>query len=158
PNGAGSSISEAEASMPTLKLSQTIDRPASEVFAVILDVANLAKWNPTIRSARKISGGEPGEGTQFEMEVDGFGNVPQTLEEVQRDRSARYVPHFKAMSGGHRFLLTAQGQKTQVDHELEMTPKGLFVLMTPLMGMMGRKNLRRTADALKQYVEGRQET
>jgi hypothetical protein len=34
-----------------------------------------------------------------------------------------------------------------------MKPKGVFVLMTPFMGMMGRKNLRRTADALKQYLE-----
>ena len=139
--------------MPTFKLSQTIERPASDVFAAIVDVANLAKWNPTIKSSRKLSEGAPAEGTRFEMEIQGFGNVPQTLEEVQRDKSARYVPHFNAMSGGHRFLLTAQGPKTQVDHELEMTPKGVFVLMTPFMGMMGRKNLRRTADALKQYLE-----
>src|SRR5262249_49321304 len=107
----GSSIfSRGRGPMPTLKLSQTIDRPASAVFAVIVDVANLARWNPTIKSARKLSEGEPGEGTRFEMEVQGFGNVPQTLEEVHRDRSARYVPHFKAMSGGHRFLLTAEGE------------------------------------------------
>jgi uncharacterized protein YndB with AHSA1/START domain len=144
-----------EAHMPTLKLSQIIERPASDVFSVIVDVANLARWNPTIKSARKVSDGEPAEGTRFEMEVQGFGNVPQTLEEVQRDRSARYVPHFKAMSGGHRFLLTAQGAATRVDHELEMTPKGIFKLMAPFMARMGRKNLRRTADALKEYVESR---
>jgi hypothetical protein len=139
--------------MPVLKLSQIIDRPAAQVFGVIADVANLAKWNPTIKSASKTSPGESGEGTQFVMEVEGFGNVPQTLEEFERDRRARYVPHFKVMSGGHRFLLTPQGDKTQVDHELEMSPKGFYVLMTPFMSMMGRKNLRRTADALKQYVE-----
>jgi hypothetical protein len=139
--------------MPLLKLSQVIDRPAAQVFAVIADVANIAKWNPTIKSARKTSAGEDGEGTQFEMEVDGFGNVPQTLEEFERDRRARYVPHFKVMAGGHRFLLTAEGDKTRVDHELEMSPKGFYVLMSPFMGMMGRKNLQRTADALKKYVE-----
>jgi hypothetical protein len=139
--------------MPILKLSQVIDRPAADVFAVIADVANIAKWNPTIKSARKVSQGENGEGTQFEMEVQGFGNVPQTLEEFERNRRARYVPHFKVMSGGHRFLLTDEGAKTRVDHELEMKPKGFYVLMTPFMGMMGRKNLQRTADALKHYVE-----
>jgi uncharacterized protein YndB with AHSA1/START domain len=139
--------------MPLLKLSQVIDRPVPQVFAVIADVANLAKWNPTIKSARKTSAGDVGEGTQFEMEVDGFGAVPQTLEEFERDRRARYVPHFKVMAGGHRFTLTAEGDKTRVDHELEMSPKGFYVLMSPFMGMMGRKNLQRTADALKKYVE-----
>jgi hypothetical protein len=139
--------------MPLIKLSQVIDRPAHEMFEVIADVANLAKWNPTIKSARKLSEGPPGEGTRFVMEVDGFGAVPQTLEEFQKDERARYVPHFKVMSGGHRFLLTARGEKTQVDHELEMSPKGLYALMSPFIWIMGRKNLKWTADALKKYVE-----
>src|SRR5262245_2237311 len=139
--------------MALIKLSQVIDRPAREVFAVIADVANLAKWNPTIKSARKLSDGPAGEGTRFEMELGGFGAVQHTLEEFQKDARARYVPHFKVTSGGHRFTLIAEGEKTRVDHELEMKPKGIYVLMSPLMGVMGRKNLKRTADALKQYVE-----
>src|SRR5262245_41313466 len=139
--------------MPLIKLSQVIDRSVADVFAVIADVANLATWNPTIKSARRLSGGPVGEGTRFEMEIAGFGKVPHTLEEFQRDARARYVPHFKVTSGGHRFLLTAEGARTRVDHELEMRPKGIYVLMSPLMGIMGRKNLKRTADAPKQYVE-----
>jgi uncharacterized protein YndB with AHSA1/START domain len=141
--------------MPVIKLSQVIDRPADDVFRVLADVSNLAAWNPTIKSARKLSDGPAGEGTRFEMEIDGFGAVPHTLEEFRPNEQARYVPHFKVTSGGHRFRLTAQGQKTTVEHELEMSPKGWYVLMSPLMGMMGRKNLRRTADALKQYVEAK---
>jgi hypothetical protein len=87
--------------MPTLTLSQTINRPARDVFDVLADVANLAKWNPTITAARKISPGEARDGTEFEMTVRGFGRVPQTLEEFEQDRRARYVPHFGAMTGGH---------------------------------------------------------
>jgi len=139
--------------MAVLKLSQVIDRPVHEVFQAIADVANLAAWNPTIKSARKLSDGPPGEGTRFEMELDGLGAVPHTLEEFRLDARARYVPHFKVTSGGHRFMLTAHGERTKVDHELEMTPKGFYVLMSPFLGMIGRKNLRRTADALKKYVE-----
>ena len=139
--------------MPTLRLSQTIERPASDVFGVLVDVANIAKWNPTVTASRQLSAGAARNGTQFEMTVRGFGNVPQTLEEVEPNRRARYVPHFQAMAGGHRFMLTAQGAQTQVDHELEMVPQGWFKLFGPLMGMMGRKNLRATADALKKYVE-----
>jgi uncharacterized protein YndB with AHSA1/START domain len=140
--------------MPILRLSQTIERPANDVFSVIADFDKLATWNPAIKGARQISPGDPGEGTRFEMTVQGFGNVPQTLEEFEKDRRARYVPNFGVMTGGHRFLLTAEGARTRVDHELEMTPRGLFKLMTPMMVMMGHKNLRRTAEALKRHVEG----
>ena len=34
-----------------------------------------------------------------------------------------------------------------------MNPKGLFRLFSPLMGMMGRRNPRDTADALQRYLE-----
>jgi hypothetical protein len=139
--------------MPLLRLSQVIDRPADQVFQVLMDVGNLATWNPTINGARKVSDGSSREGTRFEMDLDGFGSVPHTLEEVRENAQARYVPHFKATSGGHRFVLVAQGGQTRVEHELEIRPKGIYVLMSPFMGMMGRKNLRRTADALKTYVE-----
>ena len=57
------------------------------------------------------------------------------------------------LSGGHRFLFTAQGSATRIDHELEMTPKGLFKIFSPLMGMIGAKNLRGTAAALQRYLE-----
>jgi len=139
--------------MAILRLSQTIDRLPAEVFSVIAEVANLAKWNPTITGSRKVSDGPARSGTQFEMNVRGFGNVPQTLEEFDQDKRARYVPHFKAMTGGHRFLLTPVGSRTQVDHELEMVPHGWYRLFSPFMGMMGRRNLRATADALKRHVE-----
>jgi len=40
-----------------------------------------------------------------------------------------------------------------MDHELEMTPKGVFKFFSPLMGMVGGKNLRDTANALQTYLE-----
>jgi hypothetical protein len=34
---------------------------------------------------------------------------------------------------------------TRVDHELEMIAQGYFKVFSPMMGMIGRKNLRGTA-------------
>lgn len=58
------------------------------------------------------------------------------------------------MTGGHLFTFTQNGDLTRVDHELVMTPRGVWKLMTPLMGFMGKRNLRRTADALQRHLEG----
>ena len=141
--------------MPVLKLSQVIQRPVEEVFATVVDVSRFPEWNPTTRAARRLDQGELGEGSRFELEIAGFGKTFQELREFQPNRQVKLVPEMKQITGGHRFKFSREGSGTRIDHELEMFPRGLFVLMSPLMGMMGRKNLRATADALQRYVEGR---
>ena len=139
--------------MALVKRTQVINRPVEEVFQTVIDVANFPKWNPTTASARKLSPGQIGEGTRFELEIRGFGKVPQELKEFVKNERVRLVPTMSLMSGGHRFVFTAQGASTRIDHELEMTPKGWFKIFSPLMGMMGKKNLRETANALQKYLE-----
>jgi len=143
--------------MAIQKLTQVIDRPIGEVFSTIIDVANFPRWNPTTPSARKLTPGETGEGTQFELEIKGIGKALQELREFTPNKQVRLLSSMKmpagGMAGGHRFILTAEGNKTRIDHELEMTPKGIFRIFAPLMGVMGRKNLRGTAKALQDYLE-----
>jgi uncharacterized protein YndB with AHSA1/START domain len=137
-----------------LTLTQVIDRPVEDVFATVIDAGEFASWNPTIRSSRKLSAGPPVEGSRFEWKLRGFGWVRQELREFDRDRRVRIVPDMRAMSGGHRFTFSDMGGgSTRVDHELEMTPRGFFKLLAPMMAMTGRKNLTATADALKRHVE-----
>ena len=135
------------------KLTQVIDRPIGEVFSTIIDVANFPRWNPTTPNARKLTPGGIGEGTQFELEIKGLGKVLQELREFRPNKQVRLVSDTKMVAGGHRFILTAEGNQTRIDHELEMTPKGVFKIFIPLMGMMGKKNLRDTANALQRYLE-----
>jgi hypothetical protein len=139
--------------MAVLTLSQEIQRPVHDVFTTVVDIGDFASWNPTITSSRQFTPGAPARGTQGEWELRGFGKVRQELEEFEPDRWVRIVPHTRAISGGHRFTLTDLGGTTRVDHELEMTPKGMFKLMAPMMKRTGRKNLAATADALKRHLE-----
>src|SRR5262252_9549420 len=139
--------------MAIQKLTQVIDKPIGEVFGTIIDVANFPRWNPTTPNARKLTPGETGEGTQFELEIRGFGKVLLELREFKPNKQVRLVPNMKMMAGGHRFILTAEGNQTRVDHELEMTPKGFFRIMSPFLGVMGKNNLRDLADALQRYLE-----
>jgi uncharacterized protein YndB with AHSA1/START domain len=133
--------------------SQVIEAPVEEVFETIVHGGDFAAWNPTIRASRALDERPPGNGARFEWELRGFGKVVQELQEFERPRLVRIVPHIKQMQGGHRFRLTAQDDSTRVDHELEMRPRGAFVLFAPVMGMIGRKNLRDTANALQARLE-----
>jgi len=141
--------------MAILTRTQIIKAPVGEVFGTVVDGGNFAGWNPTIRSSRRLNEGEIGEGTRFEWDLRGFGKVVQELREFDRNKQVRIVPHIKMLSGGHRFRFTPQGDATRIDHELEMIPKGPFRLFAPIMGMIGRKNLRDTANALQIHLEKR---
>ncbi len=141
--------------MAILTRTQIIKAPVGEVFGTVVDGGNFAGWNPTIRSSRRLNDGEIGEGTRFEWDLRGFGKVVQELREFDRNKQVRIVPHIKMLSGGHRFRFTPQDDATRIDHELEMTPKGPFRLFAPIMGMIGRKNLRDTANALQVHLEKR---
>jgi uncharacterized protein YndB with AHSA1/START domain len=137
----------------TLRLTQTIDRPAADVFAAIVDLESFPRWNPTTKSARKLSPGETGEGTRFELTIRGFGRTIQELRGFERDRRVTLVPHIKVLGGGHTFVLTPDDGRTRVDHELEMIPKGAVRVFGPLVKILGRRNLAKTAAALKSRVE-----
>jgi len=139
--------------MAIVKRTQVIHKPVEEVFRTVVDVANFPKWNPTTPGARKLTSGEIGEGTRFELEIRGFGKVLQELREFECNKQVRLVPTIRFFTGGHRFVFSAQGDSTRIDHELEMTPKGVFRIFSPLMGMLGGKNLRDTANALQTYLE-----
>ena len=138
--------------MAILIRSQVINAPIDDVFDAIVDGGNFASWNPTIRASRQLDQAPPGDGTRFEWDLRGFGKVIQELQEFARPQQVRIVPHTKQMEGGHRFRLTDQGESTRIDHELEMHPKGAFVLFAPVMGMIGRKNLKDTANALQAHL------
>jgi uncharacterized protein YndB with AHSA1/START domain len=139
--------------MAVIRRTQVINAPIDAVFAVIVDGGNFASWNPTIRASRRLDAGETGEGSRFEWDLRGFGKVEQELRDFDRPREVRIVPHMKQMVGGHRFRLSSEGDQTRIDHELVMDPQGLFVLFTPMMGMIGRKNLKDTASALQAHIE-----
>jgi hypothetical protein len=37
---------------------------------------------------------------------------------------------------------------------VEIRPKGVFILFAPMMGLIGRKDLRDTANGLQAHLEG----
>ncbi len=141
--------------MAIFKLTQIIKKPVEEVFDTVVHIENFPKWSPRNPSARKLSEGEIGEGTRFELEIKGFGMVSQELQEFKRNRQVRVVPHIKMFTGGHRFIFTAQSNNTRIDHEIEMNPKGFYILFAPIMWMTGKKNLKETIEALQKYLESR---
>jgi uncharacterized protein YndB with AHSA1/START domain len=132
---------------------QVINKPVEEVFDLLADAGSYAQWNPTIRSSRWLDGEPHGNGARFEWGLRGLGMVVQELGEFEPHVQLRIVTDLKPVKGGHRFRLTANGDATRIDHELEITPNGIFRLFAPMLVMNGRKSLRDTANAINARFE-----
>lgn len=78
--------------MAIIRRSQMIRRPVEEVFRTIIEVDQFPRWNPTTPGARKLTPGEISEGTQFELEIRGFGKVLQELREFEPNRRVSSYP------------------------------------------------------------------
>ena len=84
--------------MAEYRISQVIRRPVADVFNTVIHLEQFPSWNPARNpSGRRVSGGEIGEGSRFELEIKGFGIVRQELQEFFRQHGVRSV----AMSEGN---------------------------------------------------------
>lgn len=145
----------------TFTMSQTITRPVGEVFATAVSLDEFPRWSPRNPWATKLTPGQIGEGTQFQMGIKGFGKVTNELREFQASKRVVVVPLIKMFDGGHRWIFTDLGDgSTRIDHELEMRPKGVYRLMGPLLRANGKKTVRETAAArsLRERLESQPST
>ena len=140
--------------MAVITRTQVINKPVGEVFDLLADLGSWAKWNPTIRSSRWVDDQTIGNGARFEWGLRGIGKVVQELGEFEPNVRLRIVTDLRPVKGGHRLRLTANGDTTRIDHELEIIPRGIFRLFAPMLVMNGRKNLRDTANAIQTHFEG----
>ena len=139
--------------MSLITRTQFIKKPVDEVFKVVADGASWADWNPTVRASRRLDAGPIGNGARFEWQLRGVGKVVQEFQEFEPNTRVRFVTHVKTIKGGHLFCFSPQGEETRIDHEVEIRPKGVFMLFAPMMGLIGRKDLRDTANALQAHLE-----
>jgi Polyketide cyclase / dehydrase and lipid transport len=140
--------------MAVITRTQVVNKPVDEVFDVLADLGSWAKWNPTVLSSRWLDDQPHRNGSRFEWGLRGVGKVVQELGEFEPHVHLRIVTDLKPVKGGHRMSLTATGDATRIDHELEIIPRGIFRLFAPMLVMNGRRNLRDTANAIENHFEG----
>jgi hypothetical protein len=91
------------------RMTQTIRRPVDEVFGTAVRLDEFPRWSPRNPWAKKLTPGEIGEGTRFQMVIKGFGKVTNELREFEPNRRVMVVPLNKMFDGGHRWVFTELG-------------------------------------------------
>ncbi|HEX9134463.1 MAG TPA: SRPBCC family protein [Ktedonobacteraceae bacterium] len=142
--------------MPQIEREIVINRPVEEVFDFLADGRNEPHYNPHMLRAEQTSAGPVGPGTQFRTEVTTRGRSMEMIYEITAyERPLRLagrtlkgpiavqsIETFASVPGGTHFSWV-----------MELEPRGLLKLISPLVVRMMGRNLDTLLANIKRLLE-----
>ena len=130
-----------------------IERPVEEVFDYFTDISNDPSWNPFVKEAKKTSTGPLGVGTTFFVVRKMSG--PMDIEYTEYVRPTRWALRGTGRSASITFIaeFTCADSGTEMAISMGLQPKGVFVLLTPVMRSQLGQQIDQVHEALKRKLE-----
>jgi carbon monoxide dehydrogenase subunit G len=130
-----------------------IERPAEVVWDYFTDVSHDPEWNPSAIKVRRTSDGPLGIGSTFHVVRKMSG--PMDLEYTEYSRPLRWS--LRGVGRGMSFTYAADlkpsGPGTELTSEMNLEPKGVYAVASPLIRMVTKKQLEQVHAALKRKLE-----
>jgi len=135
-----------------------IARAVEEVFDFVADERNEPKYNSCMVRVEKVTPGPVGEGTRWVASVESRGRPLDLAMEVTEYNRPYRLGSTTSMSaakihGAVTFEPHPAGTRMRWSWDLQ--PKGVFKLLTPVIGRMGRRQEEEIWAGLKRYLEER---
>ena len=141
-----------------IHLQRTVNAPVAEVFDRLADIEGHNRWMPRKgsirRESRQTSPGPPQVGTTYE-DVTVMGRMPGEI--VELDPPRRLVYHWwdstssgkVTTEGWPGYTLEAVDDRTTlVRHDARLRARGVWVLATPVLRLVARRERTAVLDAL----------
>jgi uncharacterized protein YndB with AHSA1/START domain len=137
-----------------------IARPVDEVFDFVADERNEPGYNPRMVRAEHVSSVPIGAAAQFQTELRTMGRtMPMTVEFTRFERprllASKTTSSIMETEGALTFESVAAG--TRMRWSWDVRPRGALKLLTPLVGLLGRRQERAIWSELKRVLEARTE-
>jgi carbon monoxide dehydrogenase subunit G len=113
--------------------SMTLNHPPEQVFDFLADFENEPAWNPECISVTKTSPGPATAGATYTGRMRKIGNVQMSL--VTHEPHRRFVTNEQSRmaTGRFEFRLMPHADGTHVEVDAQLTPRGPFRLLQPVM-------------------------
>ena len=134
-----------------------IDRPPEVVFDFVGDETNEPLYNPALLSSKMITDGPVGVGTRFHAtHKQGRNQTEMVIDITAYDRprrmASRTTMSWSDIEGDVTFERV--GGRTRMRWSWDVHPKGRYKLLTPIIGVVGRRMEQACWQGLKRYLEG----
>jgi uncharacterized membrane protein len=142
--------------MIEVRASVEIDRPASEVFDYLADMANNPRWQRGMRSCRWTSEPPLRVGSTYDQEASFLGKpITSSFEVTELEPGSRI--RIETTGGSMPIDVTRSvepdGNRSRVVAIVRGDPSGLFRLAAPLMKLAVRSSVGRDYRRLKALLE-----
>ncbi len=136
-----------------------IRRAVEEVFDYVADERNEPRYNPRMVRAEEISEGPTGLGTRFHTELKTTGRtMPMTVEFTgyERPRLLASTTRSSMMETEGALTFEAVAGGTCMRWSWNVRPRGALKVMTPLVGLLGRRQEQAIWSNLKRLLEAQE--
>ena len=135
--------------------SVNIRRPPSEVFAFLVDPANIPKWNYAIDSARQVSPGPVGIGTRIQQKrsVPRPATVELVITELVPDRRMVLEGDIGPLSGTLIYQIERVPEGTRLTNTADLSGRGPLRVLAPLAANRVRDAVAANLDKLRDLLE-----
>jgi carbon monoxide dehydrogenase subunit G len=128
--------------------SMTLKQSSERVFHFLADFENEPAWNPECISVTKTSPGPITAGATYVGRMRRIGTVHMTLESHEPHRRFVTSERSRMATGRFEFRLMPHPDGTRVEVDAQLTPRGPFRLLQPLM----RRELATFLDQLPGWI------
>jgi uncharacterized protein YndB with AHSA1/START domain len=142
--------------MLKIEISNVINRPVEEVFAVASDPETYPKWSPGLIEVKRISEGPIGVGTTWRLVRQALGlrlEGDLDLTEYEPNRKFTLDSKSRPFPGEARWTFDAVEGATRVSVVLQAEPGGFFKLAEPLLRSFTKRTMETELANLKDLVE-----
>jgi carbon monoxide dehydrogenase subunit G len=135
--------------------SVTIRRSASEVFAFLIDPANIPKWNYAIDSARQVSPGPVGVGTRIQQtrSIPRPATEELVITDLVPGRRMVLEGDIGPLSGTLDYQVEEVPEGTKLTNTAELSGHGPLRLLAPLAARRVRDAVAANLDKLRNLLE-----
>jgi carbon monoxide dehydrogenase subunit G len=134
-----------------------VQKPPSEVFAVLDDFASTPRWNSRCVEVKQVSPGPHQEGARLlyvYRDPGRQGQMDGVISAYEPNRALKMQYHDRMMEISVGFKLEPKGSGTHVQHEIQISPRSLVArLMTPVIRGATRKQTQDSVEKLKALLK-----
>ncbi|MDX1469280.1 MAG: SRPBCC family protein [Acidimicrobiia bacterium] len=129
-----------------------VSRPQRDAFEYTADFSNISDWDPGVVASEKVTPGQVGVGTEFDLDVK-FGNrtapMRYRITEYQPDTRVVLVGEGRQLRAVDEIVFETQDNMTRIDYTADLQFRGYMRLVAPFLGKALEKVGEKALDGLE---------